>query len=438
MTLPLEGIRVIDTGDVWAGPYCCTLLGDWGAEVIKVESMQRFTTRGQLNPPAVKPEITPASLWGYPDGIPGEHPWNRAPVFNNMNRNKQGITLDLTSAEGLRLFMELVKVSDIVVENYAYGVLAKLGLGYEALRAVNPAIILMSMPMFGNSGPYKHFRGFGNTGEAYTGHVSLRGYADQNVENIQGTVHSDAVSAATGMFALLSALYHRRRTGEGQFLDFGQVEAFMNHLGEYFIDVQMNGRVAGRVGNRDPKLAPCGAFPCLPTGVGSGNHDDRWIALTCRDEEDWRRLCAVMDDPEWTRDARFATMEARKANEDALDNLIMDWTWGQEADELFHQLAEAGIPAGEVLNHLQAYADPHINARGFFEEVTHPEAGTHRYPGPSWKMSESKASIRRPANTLGQHNREVLQGLLGLSDAKLEELAASQVIGTVFLPGSDR
>src|SRR5262249_55425372 len=153
------------------------------------ESVQRFSARGQLHPPPVKPPGTNAAQWGYPDNIPGERPWNRAPTFNNLNRNKQGVTLDLHRDEGLRLFKELVKRSDIVIENFAQGVMERLGLGYGVLREVNPGIIVISMPLFGNGGPYQHFRGYGNTAEPLSGHVSLRGYADQDVEQIQGTVH---------------------------------------------------------------------------------------------------------------------------------------------------------------------------------------------------------------------------------------------------------
>ncbi|MCX6024157.1 MAG: CoA transferase [Chloroflexi bacterium] len=436
--LPLEGIRVLDVGDVWAGPYACTLLADWGAEVIKVESIQRFTTRGQLNPPPKRPERTNPALWGYPDEIPGPRPWNRAPVFNNMNRNKQGITLDLRSEAGVALYKKLVQVSDVVIENYAYNVMVRLGVGYEALRQVNPELIMFSMPLFGNTGPNKHWKGWGSSAEPMAGHVSLRGYPDQDVKALQGIVHTDAVSSFTTVFAALSALRHRQRTGKGQFIDFGQCEAFMPHLGEYFMDYAMNGRVAGRIGNRHPQWAPHGCYPALPDPNGPEGRADRWITIVCSSDEEWQALRGVMGNPAWSQDPKFADMPSRKRHEDELDQHLAAWTQGQDHYALFHQLQAAGVPAGPVLDHGEVYADPHVEARGFLQEVTHPEAGTHRYPSVAWKMSKSEGRIRNPANTLGEHNYKVLTELLGLCEADLAQLEAAQVIGNAFLPGSDQ
>ncbi len=436
--LPLEGIRVLDVGDVWAGPYACTLLGDWGAEVIKIESIQRFTTRGQLNPPPKRPEGMNPALWSYPDGIPGERPWNRAPVYNNINRNKYGVTLNLGHPTGIDLLKRLVQISDVVVENYAYGVMERLGIGYTTLYKTNPKIIMISMPLFGNSGPYKHYRGFGSTAEPIAGHVSLRGYLEQDVESMQGTVHTDAVSAYTAVFAALSALLYRERTGKGQLIDFGQCEAFLPHLGEFMLDYIMNGRVAGRIGNRHPVWAPHGCYPTQPAIDLPEGRNDRWITIACRTEEEWRAMLRVMGNPAWADDPKFSEMLSRKRHEDELDQNLTAWTQEFDHYQLFHMLQAAGVPAAPVVDHAEVYQDPHIAARGFFEVVTHKEAGTHRYPGMAWRMSKSEGSIRMPANCLGEHNHSVLSGLLGLSEAELAQLEADEIIGAHFLPGSDQ
>ena len=377
-------------------------------------------------------------LWGYPDVGPGEHPWNRHFIFNGMNRNKNGVTLDLRNPTGVDLYKQLVKVSDIVIENYAYGVMERLGIGYDVLREVNPQIIMVSLPQFGNTGPLKHYKGWGTSAEAMTGHFSIRGYEDQDVGKMQGMVHTDATSSSTVPFAAMAALYYRRRTGKGQFIDFGQCEAFMPHMGELMMDYVMNGRVAKRMGNRHPISAPHGCYPTLPAPNLAEGRNNRWITIACRSEDDWQALRQVMGDPGWAGEPQFVDMFSRKRHEDELDEHIAEWTQGYDHYDLFHKLQAVGVPAGPVLDLGETYTDPHLNDRGFFEEVTHKEAGTHRYPGMPWQMSKSQGGIRIPANCLGEHNHEVLTGLLGLSEEEIAQLEADQIIGTEFLPGSDQ
>ena len=220
--LPLEGVRALELAEVWAGPFCGTLLGDLGAEVIKVESIQRLS-RGAIRPPS--------GASGYPDDEPGERPWNRFANYNAINRNKLDVTLDLTSSRGVEVFKELVSVSDMVFCNYAYGVMESFGLGYDALRRVKPDLIVLMMPGYGNTGPYKRYRSMGMTIDAFTGHSSLRGYPDLDLSTLSLVHHPDAVAGVTAAFAVCAALHYRARTGKGQFIDMSQAEAFTPHLG---------------------------------------------------------------------------------------------------------------------------------------------------------------------------------------------------------------
>ncbi len=420
--LPLEGIRILETADVWAGPYTCSLLGDMGAEVIKVESIQRMSTRGQtLRPPKDAP--------GYVDKNPGERPWERASVFNGINRNKLGITLNLKDPDGVKLYKSLVKVSDILVENYATGVLDNLGVGYEVLRQINPGLIMISMPLFGSTGPYKNYRGNGGTCDPVTGHTLLRCYEDNDPYYIGQTVHTDAVSSTTAVFAVLTALFYRRRTGVGQYLDLAHSEGIMPHLGEAIMDYTMNGRVAQSTGNRGVTNAPQGCYRC--------KGDDRWVTIAVTNDKEWTLLQEAMGNPAWAKADKFQDALSRLENQDELDKHIEEWAIEKDHYEAMHLLQELGVPSGTVIDHAEAYADPHIRARGFFEKVTHREAGTHEYAGNPWKLTKTPASIRIPATCLGEYNKEVLCGLLGLSADELQSLEDKQVIGDAYLEGAD-
>ena len=312
--LPLEGIRILDATDVWAGPYTCTLLGDLGAEVIKVDSIQRFGSRGQLNPPDTRPDGTPPVMWAYPDGVPrtpGAQPWNRVALYNGINRNKLGITLNLQDPQGKDLFKRIAAISDVVIDNYATGVFARLGLGYEDLKVVKEDIIVISMPLFGNYGTYSQYKGLGSTADPISGHATLRGYLGEDPTGLQGTVHSDAVASSTAPFAAMAAIFYRNRTGKGQFIDFGQCEAYMGHLGEVYLDYTMNGRVQSTRGNRHESAAPHGCY--------RAKGDDSWVIIAVTNDEEWERFCEAIGNPPWTEDPRFATSLDRHANQDALD-----------------------------------------------------------------------------------------------------------------------
>ncbi|MCX6021529.1 MAG: CoA transferase [Chloroflexi bacterium] len=427
--LPLEGVRVIDCSHIWAGPFTATLLANLGAEVIRVESIQRMSgMRGSLTPLAAPPpNVARSSLgWGYAENTTGERPYDRYAGYNGTNYNKLSITLDLLRPAGQELFQRLAALSDIVTENYAAGVLSRMGLGYDTLSKINPGIIVISMPLLGNTGPYRHWRGGGPNSDTMSGHVSLRGYNEGETAGRQGTLHTDAVVPPNAAFAAVAALYRRRRTGRGQLVDVSHAEAFMPHLGEFFLDYSMNGRVAKPLGNRHPDWAPHGVY--------RAQGDDRWVAIAVRSEEEWAALGQALGDPEWSHDPRFTSAEGRKAHEDELDRLLEGWTREQEPAAIAAALQTAGVPAAPVHTHADTYADPHLAARGFFQTLSHPAYGAHRHPGMGWRSSGAANETPMPAALLGEHNRQVLAGLLGLSDDDYARLESDRIIGNAYLP----
>ena len=419
--LPLAGLRALELAEVWAGPYCGSLLGDLGAEVIKVESIQR-TYRGLIAPPE--------GAGGYPEGEPGQRPWNRFAVFNGVNRNKMGLTLDLTSSAGADVFKELLVVSDVVFTNYAYGVMDSFGLGYDELRHIKPDVVMLSMPGYGNTGPYKGYRSMGMGIDAISGHSSLRGYPDQDPSSLSISHHSDAVAAVTGVFAICAALFYRARTGKGQFIDMSQSETFLPHLGEVFLEFGMTGRIRERRGNWHPSMAPHGCYPCAG--------EDKWVAIAARDHEDFRALCQVKGLAHLAGDTRFATLEGRLGDRETLDGLIAEWTSQLDRYEVTRILQGRGVPAGPVLDCCtDAYDDPHLQERGYFQVVDHPQAGTHLLSGPIWRSHCVSRPVQTPAPCLGGHNSHVLGEVLGLPPDVLKELEGRQVTGTVPLEGAD-
>ena len=418
---PLAGIRALELAEIWAGPFCGSLLGDMGAEVIKVEAIQRIA-RGPIRP---RPGTS-----GYPDGEPGERPWNRNANFNALSRNKLGITLDLTTANGADTFKEIVNVSDIVFTNYAFGVMDRFGLGYEELRKVKPDIIALFTPGYGNTGPYRTFRSMGMVIDAITGHTALRGYPDMELSRNSLVHHPDAVAGATAVFAICLAIQNRVRTGKGQFIDLSQAETFMPHLGEVFLEHSIVGKPRSRRGNRHPAMAPHGAYRC--------DGDDRWVAISVQSDEEWRRMCQAMEMPQLAHHPRFETLPARLRNQDELDDIINRWTRQMDRYQVTNLLQDYGIASGPVLDcGGDAYDDPHLQDRGYFQAVDHPDAGMHLMSGPIWRMLNRSGVRHDPAPILGQHNQQVLGDLVGLSHVRLAELELERIIGTVPLDGAD-
>ncbi len=427
-TLPLSGIRVLDFTVVWAGPYATMMLADFGAEVIRIESLQHFppTTRGQMpRPPAAFLANASHLQGGYPDWEPGERPWNRHPSFNAHGRNKLSMTVDTTRTEGQDIVRRLVEISDVVVENNPVTTMPKLGLDYDTVRCWKEDIIYVSMPPFGHTGPYRTFRGYGSNVEAVCGLVNLRGYTDLGVLSNPRVLYMDAASGPAAAFAVLCALHYRERTGQGQFVDFAQSENMMPHVGEFFMDAAMNGRDTAPMGNHHPAMAPHNCYPC--------QGEDRWLVIAVATDNEWRHLCQALGDPDWAKQDNFATLAGRLQHQAELDRHLADWTSRQDARTAMEHLQTYGVAAGMVMFEDDAYDDPHLNARGFFETMTHSECGTHRYPGIMWKMSNTSGMIRRPACCLGEHNDYVYRELLGMDAAEIDRLRQAGHIGEAYI-----
>lgn len=414
--LSLEGVRVIDLTQAWAGTFATCILADMGAEIIKIEARNRPDMwRGPI-----APEMAAVSPHGYPGGEPGQRPYNRSSLFHGVNRNKRGITLDLAATEGIAIFKELVKIGDVVAENFTPRVMSNFGLDYAALREINPAIIMLSMPAYGTTGPYKDCRGVGGSVEPMSGMSSMMGYADGPPMN-HGAMYPDPVAGMMAASALLIALYHQRRTGVGQFIDLSQQETTMLMLGEALMDYSMNKRVRKRQGNHHQFMAPHQNYRC--------RGEDDWIAISVSSDEEWRQLLKVMGEPAWARDEKFATNIARLDNEAELNRYLEEWTINNDKYDLMHRLQQNGVPAGSVLRTSEVVDDPHLEARGYIEELHYDDIGKYKTPGLAWKMSATPGRIRRTAPGLGQDSESVLTELLGITRAEYEKLVKNQITG---------
>ena len=431
--LYLKGVRVVDITVVWAGPYVAQIFADWGAEVIRVESCQHWmvNTRGQqARPPQaiISPDVVLPWMRGYPGWKAHERSWNRFPWFNVHARNKLSMTVDLTRPEGMDIFRRLIRKTDIFIENNSPDSMDKMGISYDMLKAEKPDIIMIRMPGWGLSGPYRNYRAFGSQMEHTCGHSYIRSYRDMDPTSLTTTYHCDSAAGATAAFAALMALRRKERTGKGQFIEIPQVETMIPQMGQSMMDYAMNSRVRGTVHNWHPSLAmaPHNCYRC--------KGDDRWINITVTSEEEWRSLCKVMENPPWTSEERFADALHRIKNQEDLDRLIENWTVLHDNIALMHILQEAGVSAGAVYTAEDAYNDPQLKDRGFFQELTQEDCGTHLYPGLTWKASKTPNQLRTPPCRLGEHNEYVYKKVIGVSDEEYAQLEKDGHIGTDFIP----
>jgi benzylsuccinate CoA-transferase BbsF subunit len=401
--LPLEGVRVANFGWVWAGPVTGQTLGFLGAEVYKIESYARVDMTRTLPPFAG-----------------GERDPNRSLSNNACWAGNGSVSLNLKTEEARQLALDLVAQCDVVVENFGPGVMDRLGLGYEDLRRVKPDIIMFSMPAAGLWGPLKDVRTYGLSLTSTTGLDSLVGYADDDLVPVENA-YSDPYNGIFGAYAILTALAHRRRTGEGQQIDFSQQEAVMQMVGPAFMDYSLNGRVAGPLGNRHPcaAAAPHCVFPCAG--------DDRWISIAVETDAQWQALVGAMGSPDWARASGLSTLAGRLAEIDALHARIAEWTAAHDDRALADTLQAAGVPAAPVLDVSDLLADPHYRARETFVEVDHPLGYRETIYGAYVKMSRTPAVVR-PGPWIGQDNDHVFLELLGLDAERYESLKEARVI----------
>ena len=414
----LQGIRVVEMGQLIAIPFATKLLGDMGAEVIRIESCTRmdgYRVSGF-----------------YKNDVSGEF-WNRAVNFYEQNRGKKSLTLDLAQPAGLETLVNLIAVSDVFVENFTPRVISNFGLEFDDLRKVKPDIIMVSSTGYGHTGPWSGFGAIGYGTEAACGLASITGYID-GPPSIPELPYADYTAGEHTVFAIMAALMHRAATGEGQFIDVSQTQTLTATVPEPLMDYTFNGRVTGTSGNRDERWAPQGTYPC--------KGDDSWISLTVRSDKEWAALCGVLKRPEWVSDLRFADGLSRIHNHDLIDTMMSEMTVHRPAGDLQYALQAAGVPAGAVLDGKALLFNQHLTDRGFYEVVTHAESTGMPplpYAGRPWKFGETPGEIRSAAPTLGEHNREVLAALLGFDDAQIAKMKESSVIGnSPANPGASR
>lgn len=412
----LEGIRIIDLAMVFAGPMNSRLLAVLGAEVIKIES-------------AVRSDVfTRANV--YPENQPGEEPWNRGAFFHTINAGKYGISLNLGSEKGREIFKSLVKISDAVVENFSPRVMENWGLGYEELKKIRPDLIMVSMSGLGHYGPLRDFYMYVPGMEGMSGLASLTGHPD-GPPLLSGHAYGDWVLGTTGAASLLVALYHRQRTGVGQYIDVAGREAVACHIGDVIMDFTLNGRVRTRMGNQHSSAVPHGCYRCK--GI------DQWINIAVEDDEQWKGFCQAIGDPPWTKEDRFSDALSRWRNREELDKLVEAWTAQHEHYEAMEILQKAGVPSGAVLSMREMHLDPHYIERGFFEIIDHGK-GIGKRPIPRSmpaKFSDVQDFVLRRAPRFGQDNEYVFCDLLGMSKDDLKTLEEEKVIGGIpkFPPG---
>lgn len=429
--LPLDGIVVVDMTAAWAGPFAAQLLGDLGATVIRVDNPNIFptNTRGAL--PRPRPELLPLMgplFGGYPDLDPGERPWNRCAIYLSHARNKRCITLDPRTELGSATLWRLLERADVFIENNAVDLVERLGVGWHAVHARNPRMVMVRLPSNGLEGPYRHYLGFGTNMEALFALTAIRGYPDLDASENDSVFHMDVATGGTAAFATLAALRRRERTGVGELVELAQTENMLNHIGEILIDVARGVDEEWRIGNRHRWRAPQGVYRCLDVAPGVGRAGeqgaggtDRWVAVSVGTDDEWHGLRVAMGEPAWAADARFAAVEGRRAHHDEIDAGITAWTMAHDHREAAAICQEHGVPAGPVLTESEARQDPHLRARGMLRTNHGPDIGTHEFASHPWQW-DGPPLAWRPYSMVGEDNEHVYRELLGLDEATWDAL----------------
>lgn len=404
---PFAGLKVWDMSWVGVGPLTARYLADYGATVVRLDNPSRPDVL-RLNPP-------------FAGGLPGI---NRSLFYADYNTSKLGIGLDLSHPGGRELARRLAAWADVVIESFTPGTLQGFGLDYEALAVVNPSLVMLSTCMQGQTGPCSDYRGFGQMLTGLSGFYEVTGWPDRGPGMVWGA-YTDFVSQRFCAAALIAAVDHRRRTGEGQHIDVSQLEASLHLLGPSLLDFAVNGRVARRAGNRDPHAAPHGVYPCRPAGAGP--EGERWIAIVCEDDGQWAALVEVMGRPGWATDPALETLAGRQARHDDLDRRLAEWTAEFEVYELFGHL-QPRVAAAPVLWPEALHDDPQLRHLGYFVPLDHPVIGTARYNGMQARLSRTPGRLRKSAPCVGEDSMRILTELLGCSE---DEAVGFMVEGAV-------
>ena len=402
MALPLEGIRVISLSQGAVIPRACALMGQFGADVIKVESRSNFDFMRVV-------------------GARAGEDLNISPGFNEANRNKRSIGITLKSPKGVELVRRLIMMSDVVAENNRGHVVKSLGLDYDSVREFKPDIVYISSQIFGRAGPYEDDLGGGPSAQGISSFTYLWGHLDDPHPTGGSNVHPDFIAGIHGLIPVLAALDYRRRTGKGWYIDLAQSDVAAALMGEVFLEYTINGVDPLPHGNRSAYAAPYGAYLC--------RGDDRWCVIAVQTDDDWRRFCQAIAAPDLARSPKFATLVERLGNVDELDQLVETWTIQHTPEEVVETLQGAGVAAGCIQNAQDYWNDPHLRSREAIIELDHPFMGRRLYPASSIRLSETPArpSVRPPL--LAEHTEEICRELLGMSDKEMLQLHEERVIG---------
>jgi len=401
--LPLEDVKILDFMWVMAGPASTRILADYGAEIVRIESPTRIDTARTLAP--------------YKDNTLGP---DSSGLFNNCNAGKLGLALDLKNPRAKEVVFDLVRWADVVTESFSPRAMRGFGFDYEVLRAIKPDLIMLSSCLMGQTGPLAGIAGFGNMAAAISGFHNLTGWPDRPPAGPFGA-YTDYVSPRFGAVAILAALDHHRRTGQGQYIDLSQAESSLHFLGPALLDYTVNGRSDERAGNTDPRFAPHGIYPAAG--------DDQWVAIVCRDDRDFASLSAAMDRAELASDHRYARAAERLKRSKELDELVGSWTRTLAPGAVEAKLQARRVPAYGVQNSSEIVADLQFQHRGHFVELEHPTLGHFTVEGPRAHLSRTPAAVRRSAPTLGQDNTYVFEKILGYSEDRITELAVAGLFG---------
>jgi benzylsuccinate CoA-transferase BbsF subunit len=394
---PLEGTRVISFGTGAVIPDFGKILGEFGADVIKIESRENLDFMRTIGPDI-----------------------NNIHGFNESNRSKRSFGVNLKTEKGKELVRKLIKMSDIVGENFRGGVMESLGFDYENVRQIKPDIIYLSSQGFGRGGPYSEYQAYGPMLAAASGLLYLWAHPDDPYPVGANVPLPDHMASKQAVFAVLAALDYRRRTGKGQFIDMSQVEVAASLIGEYYLDYSLNKRVPKAVGNRNPYAAPHNCYRC--------KGDDQWCAISVFTNDEWQRFCHAIGNPKWTKDPKFADTVSRLRNVDELDKLVEKWTIEHDPTEVMTTLQAAGVAAGMAQRAADTINDPQVKWMKALIELDHPVAGKRLYPNIPFRMSNTTLPPSTPAPLLGQHTEEICRQLLRMSKKEIERLKEEKVL----------
>ena len=400
--LPFEGIRVADFSWVGVGPMSSKFLADHGATVIRVESEDH-------------PDVLRGAM-PFKDNVPG---WNRSHFFGDFNTSKRSLTLDMKTKSGMNLARKLIANSDVLIESFAPGVITRMGLSYEDLKKLNPSLIMISTCLMGQTGPAASLAGFGYHAASIAGFYEVTGWPDL-APSAPWVAYTDTIAPRFVSTLLAAALDHRRRTGEGGYIDVAQIETALHFLAPELLDLQVNGHAATRMGNRNRFCAPQGVYQC------SG--DDEWCAIGIDTDDQWQSLCNVIGEPDWASDPTYASHSKRHQQHDLIDKAITRWTKERGKIDVMAILQSAGIPAGAVQNSGNLLEDAQYKHREFYRYFNHTEMGNVPYAGHQYKISTYDNGPRGPAPCIGEQSFEVLSRVMGLTDEEIAEAYASGAV----------